>query len=144
VGLQVELLDLHRGLRPPQAPSTPTTPGSPSAEFTEEDRELLRKLKLQLRAFDPTTTNTVDRGNQMQLTASAFSQQGPQGAQDKEQLMRMIAELQVRQARTDGSLTDIAVEVKKRLEDVDDRVDQLGGAPAVPGTDGAQGCCTVS
>jgi hypothetical protein len=59
----------------------------------------------------------------MQYTASAFSQQGPQGAQD--QLNRRIAELEVRLAKTDGALCDIAAEVNQQLEDVYDRVDQL-------------------
>jgi hypothetical protein len=122
-GLQIELLDLHRELRaavdPTPAISAPVSPG----EFTEEDRQLLRQLKLQKRApSEPITTHTVERGNQMQYTASAFSQQGPQGAQDQQtQLARRIAELEVRQARTEGvvgeHITETAIQFEKKQDE---------------------------
>ena len=108
-----------------------------AADFTEEDRQLLRQLKLQQRAPEPTTTHTVDRGNQMQYTASAFSQQGPQGAQDQQQLARRIAELE---ARLQASLADITTEVALKFEDMQGQVDQLTPPPGTSsGKSGGKG-----
>jgi hypothetical protein len=145
-GTATQLVALHRQLHaqhcPPAAADRSPEPPSPqpvslAAYFTEEDRQLLRQLKLQQSAPEPTTTHTVDRGNQMQYTASAFGQQGPQGAQDQQdqqQLARRIAELE---ARLQTSLADITAEVALQFEDVHGqvrdvhgRVDQLTPPPS--------------
>jgi hypothetical protein len=139
-GLQMELLDLHRELRETGKPAVPhPLSKEASARFTEEDRQLLQKLKAQQRAPGPSTTYTVDRGNQMQYTASAFSQQSPQGAQqDQQQLARRIAELE---ARLQTSLADITAEVALQFEDVHGRVDQL---TPPPGTASSSSCSSKS
>jgi hypothetical protein len=146
-GTANQLVSLHRELHAKHCPALTESalpePPSPepttrAADFTEEDRQLLRQLKLQQRAPEPTTTHTVDRGNQMQYTVSAFSQQGPHGAQDQQQLARRIAELEARLAKTDGSLTDIAAEVSQQFEDVHGKVATMSGSSD------AQSCCTVS
>jgi hypothetical protein len=130
---------------PPPQP-LPTGGKKATAEFTEEDRQLLQKLKLQMRAPEPTTTtHTVDRGNQMQYTASAFSQQGPQGTQD--QLTHKIAELEARLARAEGVVNEHITDTAMQLEDVHGRVDGLAPADAAPGNGGGKGgdgCCIVS
>jgi uncharacterized coiled-coil protein SlyX len=151
-GLQIELLELHRELRQSAAGSPGTPPPlvkAPSAKFTEEDRQLLHQLKLQQRAPEPTTTHTVDMGSQMQLTASAFSQQGPQGAQDQQQLARRIAELEARLAETQGVVTEhITVTTLQFENNAPGRADSPL-PPSSPDTDAAaaaaqKGCCTVS
>jgi hypothetical protein len=128
VGLQLELLELHRELRGVTA-DEPPLPAAPvkkaTADFTEEDRQLLQKLKLQLKAPDPTTTHTVDRGNQMQYTASAFSQQGPKGAQDQQQLVRRIVELEARLAQTQTAVNDHISDTALQLEDTASRAVEL-------------------
>ena len=64
----------------------------------------------------------------LQYPASAFSQQG---AQDQQQLMRRIAELE---ARLQTSLADITSEMALQLEDVHGRVDQLTPPPGPTGS----------
>jgi hypothetical protein len=78
----------------------------------------------------------------MQYTASAFSQQGPQGAQDQQQLARRIAELEAGLAKTDGALCDIANEVNQQLEDVHGRVDKLTSPEPGSSSGGGKGSAT--
>jgi hypothetical protein len=61
----------------------------------------------------------------MQYTASESSQQGPQGAQDQQQLARRIAELEARLFATQGEMREHITGTALQLEDVHGRVDQL-------------------
>jgi hypothetical protein len=119
-GLQLELLDLHRELR--VSAKKPSPPGTPQGKkiaaelLTEEDVQHVRRQRLKEKEQVPTTTHTVDRGNQMQYTASAFNQRSPQGAQDH-RLAKELHAVKMQFAQTQDALSLHITGTSLQLED---------------------------
>ena len=97
-----------------------------SATFTEEDRILLQKLKLQQRqAEPPQATHAVETGSQMQFTASSYSQEYGQGGLNQKNVTKRILALEARQARSEGVLVGHMTETGLLAEDVQSDIQMI-------------------